>query len=192
MSEKKAEGEAGEAEAKPKSKKMLFIILGVVLLVAGAGVPMFLMGGGSEEELVVEEEHETPKRLETADLEVFVVNLSETSAFVKVHIVIEFDAALVEKQTMGEGGEGGGGGHGGGPSGGGGDAGPTIPPHFVKRMSQIKDVIIKILSAKRSDDLLTVEGKERLKDELLEGINEAVGLEEPPVTGVFFTEFMIQ
>ena len=84
------------------------------------------------------------------------------------------------------------GGHGGGPSGGGGDAGPTIPPHFVKRMSQIKDVIIKILSAKRSDDLLTVEGKERLKDELLEGINEAVGLEEPPVTGVFFTEFMIQ
>lgn len=191
MSEKKAEGEAGAAEAKPKNKKMLFIILGVVLLVAGAGVPMFLMGGGSDEHLAVEEEHETPKRLETADLDVFVVNLSETSAFVKVHIVIEFDAALVEKQTMGEGGEGGGGGHGGGPSGGGGE-GPAMPEHFVKRMSQIKDVVIKILSAKKADDLLTVEGKERLKDELLEGINEAVGLEEPPVTGVFFTEFMIQ
>jgi flagellar basal body-associated protein FliL len=153
---------------------------------------MFLMGGGDEEELVVEEEHETPKRLETADLDVFVVNLSETSALVKVHIVIEFDAALVEKQTKTEGGEGGGGGHGGGASGGGEAAGPVIPEHFTKRMSQIKDAVIKILSAKRSDDLLTVEGKERLKDELLEGINEAIGLEEPPVTGVFFTEFMIQ
>jgi flagellar FliL protein len=190
MSEKKAEAAEGEA-AKPKSKKMLFIILGVVLLVAGAGVPMFLMGG-EEEEVVVETEHEEVKRLETADLDVFVVNLSETSAFLKAHIIIEFDAASVEKQTSHEGAEGGGGGHGGGASGGGEAAGPVMPEVFTKRMSQIKDAIIKILSSKKADDLLTVEGKERLKDELLEGINEAIGLEEPPVTGVFFTEFMIQ
>jgi flagellar basal body-associated protein FliL len=56
----------------------------------------------------------------------------------------------------------------------------------------MKDAIIRILSSKKADDLLTAEGKERLKDELLEGINEAVGLEEPPVVGVFFTEFIIQ
>jgi flagellar basal body-associated protein FliL len=67
-----------------------------------------------------------------------------------------------------------------------------MPPHFLKRESMMKDVVIRVLSSKRADDLLTVEGKERLKDELLEGINEAVGLEEPPVVGVFFAEFIIQ
>ncbi len=193
MSAKKEEAAEG-GEGKPKSKKkLIFIVVGVVVLVAGAGVPMFLMGGGEETE-VVEEEHEEVKRLESAELGVFVVNLSETSAFLKTRIMIEFDAASVEKQTGGiEGGEGGGKGHGGGAGGGGGEAKPGgMPPHFMKRESQMKDVIIRILSSKRADDLLTAEGKERLKDELLEGINEAVGLEEPPVVGVFFTEFIIQ
>jgi flagellar basal body-associated protein FliL len=193
MSAKKEEAAEG-GETKPKSKKkLIFIVVGLVVLVAGAGVPMFLMGGAEEAE-VVEEEHEEVKRLESADLGVYVVNLSETSAFLKTRIMIEFDAASVEKQTGGlEGGEGGGKGHGGGAGGGGGEPKPGgLPPHFMKRESQMKDAVIRILSSKRADDLLTAEGKERLKDELLEGINEAVGLEEPPVVGVFFTEFIIQ
>ena len=63
---------------------------------------------------------------------------------------------------------------------------------MAARETQIRDVIIRILSSKHADDLLTQDGKERLKEELLEGINEAVGLEEPAVTGVYFTEFIIQ
>jgi flagellar FliL protein len=192
MSAKKEEAAEG-GEAKPKGKKkLIFIVVGLVVLVAGAGVPMFLMGGGGEDAEHVEEEHEEVKRLETAELGTFVVNLSETSAFLKTKIMIEYDVASIEKQTGGlEGGAEGGEGHGGGASGGEAKAG-GMPPHLVKRESQIKDAVIRVLSSKKADDLLTVEGKERLKDELLESINEAVGLEEPPVTGVFFTEFIIQ
>ena len=195
MSAKKEEAAAEGAEAKPKSKKkLIFIIAGVVVLAGGAGVPMLLMGGDKEAALLEEEHHEEVKRLETADLGIFVVNLSDTSAFLKAKIMIEFDAALVEKQTAGEAGaEGGGGGHGGGAGGGGGEAkAGGLPPHFMKRESQIKDAIIRVLSSKKADELLTAEGKERLKDELIEGVNEAVGLEEPPVVGVYFTEFIIQ
>jgi flagellar basal body-associated protein FliL len=49
-----------------------------------------------------------------------------------------------------------------------------------------------VLSSKKAEDVLTSDGKERLKEELIEGLNEAVALEEPPLTAVFFTEFIIQ
>ncbi len=184
-----------EGAPKKKSKKVIFIALGVVLLVAGAGVPMFLMGGTPEEAAAPEEDHHVEeKHLETADLGSYVVNLSEATSFLKAHLLVEFDNAVVEKQMNphGEGeahaAEEGGGGHGGGEKGG---AAP-LPEFMAKREIQMKDTILKVLSSKRAEDVLTPDGKERLKDELIEGLNEAVGLEEPPLTAVYFTEFIIQ
>lgn len=192
--EEHAEGE----KPKKKSKKVLFIALGVVLLIAGAGVPMFLMGGTPEEgegaEQAAEEEHHPEKELETADLGTYVVNLSEATSFLKAHILVEFDNVVVEKQMKHPEGEEaaaeeGGGEHGGGEKGG----GPAPLPEFMaKREIQVKDTLLRVLSSKKADDVLTSEGKERLKEELIEGLNEAVGLEEPPLTGVYFTEFIIQ
>jgi flagellar FliL protein len=192
----KTEEAPAEGAPKKKSKKVLFIGLGVVLLIAGAGVPMFLMGGAPEEtaEAHEEEHHEEEKHLETADLGSFVVNLSEATSFLKAHLLVEFDNTVVEKQMKphAEGeehaAEEGGGGHGGGEKPG---AAP-LPEFMAKREIQIKDTILKVLSSKKSDDVLTPDGKERLKDELIEGLNEAVGLEEPPLTAVYFTEFIIQ
>jgi flagellar basal body-associated protein FliL len=63
---------------------------------------------------------------------------------------------------------------------------------MAKREIQIKDTLLRVLSSKKAEDVLTAEGKERLKEELIEGLNEAVALEEPPLTGVYFTEFIIQ
>lgn len=196
MSEQPAH-EEGAAEAKPKkSKKKLFIILGVVVLVAGAGVPMFLMGGAPPEEEAAaheEEVHEEVKHLETADLGSYVVNLSEATSFLKAKITVEFDATIVEKQMKpkehGEEAEAEGGGEHGAKEGAGAAA---LPEFMAKRETQIKDAVLRILSSKKADDVLTSEGKERLKEELIEGLNEAVALEEPPMTAVFFTEFIIQ
>jgi flagellar FliL protein len=191
--------EAAEGEKpKKKNKKVIFIALGVVLLIAGAGVPMFLMGGEPEEGAVeehAEEEHHPEKHLETADLGTLVVNLSEATSFLKAHILVEFDNVIVEKQMKppAEGeehaAEEGGGEHGGGEKGGG--AAP-LPEFMAKREVQIKDTLLRVLSSKKAEDVLTPEGKERLKEELIEGLNEAVALEEPPLTAVYFTEFIIQ
>ncbi len=192
MSEAKTE-EGAEGTAKPKGKKkLIFIVLGVVFLAAGVGVPMMLMGGEEKKEGEVEEEVEEVKVMEISDMGEYIVNLSESSSFLKVKMKIEYDKTLLDKHTMAAG-EGGGGGHGGGASGGGGEekAG-GLHPHLLKRETHMRDAIIRVLSSKKADDLLTAEGKERLKEELMEALNEAVGLEEPPVTGVYFTEFIIQ
>jgi flagellar basal body-associated protein FliL len=168
-------------------------------LLLAPGVPMLLMGGGekpAEEEVVEEEHHEEPKHIETADLGQFVVNLSESTSFLKVHIMMEYDSGIIDKQTApkeGEGGEEGGKAHGGGASGGEkAEAAGGVHPHLAKKENQLRDVVIQILSSKQSSELLTSDGKNRAKQELVDGLNEAIGLEEPPVVGILFTEFIIQ
>jgi flagellar basal body-associated protein FliL len=156
------------------------------------------MGGGKPEEpaeVVEEEPVEKPRRIEVADLGQFVVNLSENTSFLKIHLMMEYDAAVLDKQTAtAPEGEAGGEGHGGGASGGkeGEAEGGGVHPYLGKRESQLRDVVIRILSAERAADVLTSDGKARLKEELVDGLNEALALEEPPVVNVLFTEFIIQ
>lgn len=192
MSEEHKEG-AEEAAPKPKSKKKLFIILGVVVLLLGAGVPVLFMGGGDEKKDGEHAEaHEEVKHYSTVTLDTFIVNLSANTAFLKVGMIVEYDASILDK--AGHEGAGGGEGHGGGASGGGGGAaeGGGMHPAMAKRQPMIKDAIIRILSSKKPEDVLTSDGKEKLKEELIEGINEAIGLDEEPVVNIYFTEFMVQ
>lgn len=197
-SQEHAAGESTNEAPKKGKKKVLFIALGVVGLLAGAGVPLFMMMGSApkhEEEAEHEEvAHEEIKRIETADLGQFIVNLGESSSFLKVRILIEYDAAIIDKFVAPPpGGEAGGKAHGGGASGGSKEAaGGGMHPYVTKNENKLRDEIIRILSSKRADELLTGDGKARLKEELLDGVNEALGLEESPVTSVLFTEFIIQ
>ncbi len=192
MSEEKKEG-AEETAAKPKSKKKLFIIVGVVVLLLGAGIPVLFLGGGEKEAKDPHAaEEEEVKNYATITLDTFIVNLSANSAFLKVGMILEYDPAVFER--AGAHGEGGGEGHGGGASGGGeeGAAGAAMPHLFAERQPMIKDAILRVLSSKKAEEVLTVDGKEKLKEELMEGINEAIGLDEEPIVNIYFTEFMVQ
>lgn len=190
-----ADKPADESPKKSKKKLMLIVVV-IVGLLGGAGVPLVLMTTKEppkEEEAVEEEHHEPVQRIETADLGQFIVNLSESSSFLKTKIMMEYDGALIDTQLAVLHGEDGGKAHGGGASGGGGEkAGGGVHPHVVKNENKFRDVVIRILSSKKAAELLTTEGKARLKEELVDGLNEAMGLEEPPVVGVLFTEFIIQ
>lgn len=181
------ESTAGEEGGSSKGGKgKLFIIIGVVVLLVGGGAGFMLMGsGGAEEE--VEVEHQV--HYERISLGTFVVNLSEKTDFLKVTIVLEYNPELLH-----QGGDHGGGAHGahGAGGGGGGDGGSGLPGVMAEREDQIKDSIIRVLSARRVADVLSVDGKEELKEELIEAINEAIGLEEGPVVGIYFTEFILQ
>jgi flagellar basal body-associated protein FliL len=164
----------------------------VVLLCAG--IPVLFLGGGEEE---AKDEHaaeeEEVKHLATVALDPIIVNLSANTAFLKVSMILEYDAGILDKAALEAAGHAEGGGHGGGASGGGGEAeGGGMHPIMTARQPMIKDVILRILSSKKPEEVLTSEGKEKLKEELIEGINEAIGLEEEPVVNIYFTEFMVQ
>ncbi len=190
----KKEGEGEETEAAPpkKSKKKLIIIIAVVVILAGAGGAFAMLGGKAEkpaegEEAPLEEE----VHYATVELDPFIVNLSENSSFLKLKILVEYDPKVVEGHHDGEsGGSGGGGGHGGGGAGGG-EAG-GLPGVLGEKEPMIRDAIIRVLSSKKAEQVLSQEGKEELKDELIEAINEATGLDEPAVVAVYFTEFIVQ
>jgi flagellar protein FliL len=191
MSEAEGQAEGAEASPKKSKKKLIIILAAVIFLVAGAGVPMFLMGGKKAAETEeAHEEAEPERKLETTDLGNFIVNLSDATAFLKTHIIMEYDASVLDKKMKEEGGKA----HGGGASGGGGEEKKPggFHPHLQSKETPMRDVIIRILSSKSVQEMLTQEGKERLKEELVEGLNEAIGMEEPPVTGIYFTEFIIQ
>lgn len=185
MAEKKAEREDKEGEegaesqeAKPKSKKKLIIIVAVVVVLLVVVVAFLALGGkkapAEGEEGVVEEEHDAPAQ--HAELGTFIVNLSDNASFLKVRITVEFHEA-----KHGEGG-GGHGGEGAGKS--------DLPEPFGSREPIVRDAIIRVMSSKRAEDVLNVEGKEELREELIDALNEA--LQADAVTALYFQEFIIQ
>ncbi len=194
MADKGKEEESGKEEAAaPKSKKKLFIIIGGVVGLLILGIVLSLvLGGKKPEEGAAAKPVETVKHYATVPIPTIIVNLSESASFLKVGLLIEYDPEIIARAEPAAGGEKGGG-HGGGASGGGEEGGKGgLPGPLAKREPMIKDAIIRVLASKKASELLTTEGKEKLKEELIEGINEASGLEEGPVVAIYFTEFIIQ
>lgn len=183
--EEKAEGES--AAPKKGKKKLLLILIPVIVLLIGGGAAFMLLGGSEDKH--AEEEEEPPRTYATLKLDPFIVNLAESTAYVKVTLVVEYDVDLVAAGALGGG--GGGGGHGGGGAGGG-DAPAGPPPLFASREPMIRDAVIRVLSSKKKEEVLTQAGKEQLKEELLDAMNEALGLEEAAIISVYFLEFIIQ
>jgi len=58
------------------------------------------------------------------------------------------------------------------------------------QLPKIKDALIILLSSKNYAEIGSVEGKYRLRDEILKRVNRF--LEGEPVLGVYFTDFVIQ
>ncbi|MGQ9655133.1 MAG: flagellar basal body-associated FliL family protein [Thermodesulfobacteriota bacterium] len=57
-------------------------------------------------------------------------------------------------------------------------------------MAELRDSIIVLLSSKRSQELSTIEGKDRLREEILSRLNAR--LQSATVVRVFFKDFIIQ
>ena len=68
--------------------------------------------------------------------------------------------------------------------------GPAIKPEIDGRIAPIRDSILILLSAKTLQDIQDVQGKNALKDEILNAINKNI----PPgkIAKVYFTDFVVQ
>jgi flagellar protein FliL len=168
-----------------KSKKKLILLLLILLLIGGggAGAYFFLGGSGEEAEEEEHEEEEHEHHYAYVVMEPFIVNLSRSGSFAKVSMQLRYDSVLIEK-ALAEQEEGS------SHSGGGGEV--VVPPMFTDNMPLIRDRIIFVLSSKTGEEVLSQQGKELLKEEILDAVNEILGLDEGPVTEVVFTDFIVQ
>lgn len=186
--EEQTEGQAEEAPKKKGGKMMLIIIIAVVVLLGGGGgAAFFLMSGGDEAK---DENEQVDITYKTIELRPFVVNLADNTSYLKVVLLLEYDPSLVGESR------GGAFGGGGAAIGGAGSRQDPIsgqlPGALKEREPMIRDAVITLIASKTRQELLTVEGKETLKEELLEVINDAGGLDEAAIVGVYFLEFIIQ
>jgi flagellar basal body-associated protein FliL len=97
----------------------------------------------------------------TLHLESFVLNLADADQ--RSYLRVGIDLGLSQEQKRGE-------------------AGPSL--------AKIRDTILTVLAVAKVGDLLTAEGKARLKQDVLHALQERVP--EVGVEEVYFTEFLIQ
>jgi flagellar FliL protein len=193
MSEKDegGHGEEGEKKKKGGGKKILLIL--IVLLLAGGGGAFFMLGGSKggdgKDGAHGSADPSAKKHLVVAKLDpAFVVNLAGSGSFLKCSIWLQYDATAAESAALDD---HGGGGHGSGGSGGAKDG--ELSGILKTREPMIRDAIIRVLSSKRADEVLNVDQRDTLKEELLEAVNESIGATENPiVTAVMFAEFIVQ
>ena len=135
----------------------------VVLLVAVVGVYFWLSSSSKKPAANGKKPEKAAEILSVLHLETFVVNIAdpEQKAFLRVGI----DLGLDKKPGKGEG-----------------EAGAPV--------ALVRDTILGVLSLQKPDDLLTPEGKRKLKQDLLHALEQRAP--ELGVSEVYFTEFLMQ
>jgi len=182
MAEEKEKEETAEApapKAKGKAKKIIFVVLGLLVLVAGIGVPLMMFRKSSaistEEVDADAAKLEDKGHVEGADdedeladgedpigaiipFDTFVVNLPDNK-FARVQIQVEFTAL-------------------------------EVPRRFYVKLVPLRDAIISLLTQKNPQELMTTKGKDSLRSDIKDLMNETLKKED--VKRVYFTQFVIQ
>ena len=132
-----------EAPAKPKSKKMVLAIIGVLILGAAGGGGWYFMKGGKHDEpkaVVVEQ----PTFLV---LDPFTVNLQheENDQFLQIGITLKISSA-------------------------------ELADKLRQRLPEARSSLLFLLSSKRGSELMPIEGKKKLAQEIVVATNTILGL----------------
>jgi flagellar FliL protein len=169
MADKEEEKKEGEATEKSGgSKKIIIIAVVAVLLLAaiGAGVFFALSSGKSEGSHDAAEEEVSEEAVDEHAAGGAVLPLE--TFIVNLQVKGSFLKTSIQLEF----------------------AEPQLPPTMEKDVPKVRDAIIRILSSKAAADILSVEGKEALREDLIEAINQSLGSED--VVDAYFTEFIIQ
>ena len=172
-----AEEEKTEIE-EPKGsgikKIIMFAVVGLVMLGVGIGGTVFMMGSGDSsseemaEEMMEEEMMEEPMMKESIyhDLHpAFVANFSGQS---KKRYMQVYVVAMANEQS--------------------------VIDDLKLHMPAVRNNILMTLSRKTSDEVATVEGKEMLRQEVLETVQETMREKtgEEGIQDLYFTKFVAQ
>ncbi len=172
---------AKSAAPKPPMMTMLMVMALTVLLTVGgvAGVVMYLaksgkLGGVAAAAVVSEPVRAEPMKLRTHALamEPMLVNLMDADghSYLRVGVTLEVEdppQKKGEKETEAKDGK-----------------------VAAEVSAPLRDAVLAVVGRQRSEDLLTADGKERLKRELKMALAERAP--ESKVTEIFFTDFLVQ
>ena len=163
-----AEKEPPVTEQAPskKSKMGFFIILGVGILVLGGGgffaYTKFLAHKPAVEEVASQEAKGAPPVIgEMLVMEPFVVNLADPKG--KRYLKVKIELELESKEAV--------------------DKATKVSP-------KLRDMVIMMLTSLGFEEIMTPEGKIRVRDELLERFNEIMRPDH--IKNIYFTEFVVQ
>ncbi|MBF0189545.1 MAG: flagellar basal body-associated FliL family protein [Magnetococcales bacterium] len=174
--------------------KIIFPVIALLLGVGGGYVLGSSMGGkqaAESEKLEPTPEQKSRKPEEMVGvmfkLDPFVVNLNEPKGnrYLKTTIQLEMDDGGKKSESAGKGEE-----KKEGKEGAASVSKSPLEQELERRKPQLQDVILALLTSKSSRELQALEGKFRLREELLARINAL--LVNGSITRVYFTEFVIQ
>lgn len=165
-------GETSPAPAKPKKiNKWLIVVLGFILFSgAGIGAVIFFAPWAVPDSLdflaikdPAKGEKEATKKSQghIYNMEPFVVNLADPNQPRYLKIRISLESKEIK-----------------------------VNEEYEKRLPQLRDTILTLLSSKYYKDISDSEGKKRLREEITSRLNQL--LSSFQVKTVYFTEFMIQ
>ena len=154
---------------------ILIVVLLVVLLVGGGLAAFFLLGSDDESAAMQQQGTQAaPTKRKSAGrstqyltigpmypMSQFVVNLLSEGGSKYLKVVLDIELDAAE-----------------------------LSAELDQKKSLIRDIIIRSLSSKTFEEVSTMKGKDRLKDEVVNKINDV--LADGQVKNIFFTDFVVQ
>ncbi|MCB0344651.1 MAG: flagellar basal body-associated FliL family protein [Bdellovibrionales bacterium] len=168
MAEEEAEAsEDGGGGGKSGSKLIIIIVVVVLLLgLIGAGAFFALSGGGGDHGDDEGDDEELEEEEELGELPGAIFPLEVF--IVNLGVKGSFLKAAIQLEFID----------------------PEPPPSIENNVPKVRDAIIRVLSSKKANEILSIEGKEKLRGEVVNAVNDTLGGED--VLQVYFTEFIIQ
>jgi len=178
MAEEVAKQEVA-VESKGGSNKVMILLMAVMLLVLiGGGIAAYMMLNGDDEVIESANSAKQAKVVHSANkttardsdftevgpmyaLDKFIVNLASDGGSRYLRCAVNLELSSEEFQA-----------------------------EVDKKKPLIRDIIIKVLSAKSYEEISTIRGKESLKDEMVNELNKI--FTDGNIKNVFFTEFVVQ
>ena len=165
MAEEQAKAGEGAEEPKKKSKKILFIILGAAILLLGVGgffaYTHFLAPQPPPDPVVVNPADMPETVGEIVTLEPFVVNLAHPKGNRYLKMKISLELETLEAADR-----------------------------VQKVTPKLRDIVIMMLTSLSFEEVMTPEGKLRIRDELLERFSRVTRPDK--VKNIYFSEFVVQ
>ena len=147
-------------------KKMIVLgLAGVLLLGGGGGAAWFFMGGEEEKDGKHAKEAHVDEHAEEPgpimELDPFLLNLADRDELRFLKVSIKLELDRPEEET-----------------------------DYPNKIPAIRDALLVLLSSKESQLLRTVNGKRRIREEIMTRVNGV--MRKGKVANVFFTDFIIQ